>query len=248
MVTHTSTYLHKLQKSVIRNFYVMTDILGKALYDYVNGDTEATLLVHTSYGEIETMPASVFFRDFSQMPDLEKYILSLCKGKVLDAGAGAGSHSLQLQENGFEVTALDISPAAVSIIKQRGVRQAICGDIFTYTGEQFDTILLIMNGIGIAQTIERLRKLLCHIQNLLNSGGQVLLDSCDVSYLEKANIYTHYIGEVTYQFEYKGQKSEPFEWLYLDIPTLQDITSDEGWHCQIIYEEGDAYAARLTFH
>jgi 2-polyprenyl-3-methyl-5-hydroxy-6-metoxy-1,4-benzoquinol methylase len=223
----------------------MSDILGKALSDYMKGDTEAMLLVHTSYGEIETMPASVFFRTETQMPDLEKYILSLCKGKVLDAGAGAGSHSLWLQEKGLEVWALDISPAAVQIMQQRGIRQAMCGDIFTYTGEKFDTILLIMNGIGIARTIKDLKKLLRRFKKMLNRGGQILLDSCDVSYLEEANIYTHYIGEVTYQFEYKDQKGEPFEWLYLDISTLQDIAVEEGWHCQIIYEEGETYAARL---
>jgi SAM-dependent methyltransferase len=224
----------------------MSDILGKALSDYVNGETEAILLVHTSYGEIDTMPAGVFFRDFSQMPDLEKYMLSLCKGKILDAGAGAGSHSLWLQKKGLEVTALDISPAAVHIMQQRGVHQAICGDIFTYTGPKFDTILLMMNGIGIAGTIQGLRKLLKRFKKMLNPGGQILLDSCDVSYLEESNIYTHYIGEVTYQFEYKGQKGEPFEWLYLDIPTLQEVAAKEGWHCQIIYEEEETYAARLV--
>ncbi|WP_197901580.1 class I SAM-dependent methyltransferase [Rhodocytophaga rosea] len=224
----------------------MSDILGQALTDYVKGDKDAFLLIHTSYGEIETMPASVFFRDESYMPDLEKYMLSLCKGKVLDAGAGAGSHSLWLQEKGLEVTALDISPAAVHIMQQRGVRQAVCGDIFTYSGSRFNTILLIMNGIGIAQTVQNLRKLLKHLKKLLKPGGQILLDSCDISYLEEANIYTHYIGEVTYQFEYKNQKSAAFGWLYLDISTLHKIASEEGWHCQIIYEEDETYAARLV--
>lgn len=224
----------------------MTDILGQALSDYTQGDTDAFLLVHTSYGEIETMPASVFFRSESHMPDLEKYMLSLCRGKVLDAGAGAGSHTLWLQEKGSDVTALDISPAAVHIMQQRGVRRAVYGDIFTYTGATFDTILLIMNGIGIAKTVRGLRKLLRRLKKILNRGGQILLDSCDVSYLEEANIYTHYIGEVTYQFEYKNQKGEPFEWLYLDTDTLHKIASEEGWHCQIIYEEDETYAARLV--
>ncbi len=224
----------------------MSDILGKALGDYVNGETEAILLVHTSYGEIETMPASVFFRDTSHMPDLEKYMLSLCKGKILDAGAGAGSHSLWLQEKGLEVTALDISPAAVQIMQQRGVHQPICSDVFTFAGGKFDTILLVMNGIGIAGTIQGLKKLLKCFKKMLNPGGQLLLDSCDVSYLKEANIYTHYIGEVTYQFEYNEQKGEPFGWLYLDISTLQKIATKAGWHCQIIYEEDDTYAARLV--
>lgn len=226
----------------------MTDLLGKALYEYIHGENEATLLVHTSYGEIETMPASVFFRSYSQMPDIEQYMLGLCKGKVLDAGAGAGSHSLWLQTQGLEVWAVDISPLATDVMKQRAVHHAVCADIFTFDGHKFDTILLIMNGIGIAQNIEKLKELLNHFKTLLNPGGQILLDSCDVSYLEEANIYSRYIGEVTYQFEYRGEKGTPFEWLYLDIAELQKITNRAGWHCQIIYEEAETYAARLTYH
>jgi hypothetical protein len=60
-----------------------------------------------------------------------------------------------------------------------------------------------MNGIGIAQTIAGLRKLLKRFKKMLHHNGQILLDSCDVSYLEEANIYTHYIGEVTYHTKLK---------------------------------------------
>ena len=224
----------------------MADLLGNALTDFWNGDKQATLLVHTSYGEIEAMPVSVFFRDKQEMPDIELYMLDLCKGKILDAGAGAGSHTLLLQKRGLSTLALDISPLAVEVMQKRGVQQAVCGDIFTCEAPSVDTILLIMNGIGIARNLQQLRSLLIHLKTLLKPGGQLLLDSCDVSYLDEANISSGYIGEVTFQFEYKGQKGEPFEWLYIDIPTLQLIADEMGWRCQIIYQEADAYAARLT--
>ncbi|MDO1447986.1 class I SAM-dependent methyltransferase [Rhodocytophaga aerolata] len=223
----------------------MADLLGKALNDYFTGNQEAFLLVHTSYGEIETMPAAVFFRTYENMPDLEKYALSLCRGKILDAGAGAGSHALELQKQNLEVVALDISPKAVEIMKQRGVLHAVTDDIFTYQGGRFDTILLLMNGIGIARDMIEINYLLKHLKSLLLPGGQLLLDSCDVAYLAGANIYQHYIGEVTYQFEYRGEKSEPFGWLYLAPPMLKKVAKASGWKCQIIYEEGESYLARL---
>jgi SAM-dependent methyltransferase len=224
----------------------MADLLGKALKDYMAGDREALLLVHTSYGEIDTMPASVFFRTYQQMPDLEKYALSLCRGSVLDAGAGAGSHALELQQRGLEVVALDISPEAVQVMAQRGVKQAVQGDIFTFSQGRFDTILLLMNGIGIARDMLEVKGLLQHLKNLLLPGGQILLDSCDVAYLAEANIYRNYVGEVTYQFEYKGGKSEPFGWLYLDASTLKKVARSSGWQCQIIYDEAASYLARLV--
>jgi SAM-dependent methyltransferase len=223
----------------------MSDPLGNALTDFWHGDKEATLLVYTSYGEIEAMPASVFFRNKTQMPDIELYMLDLCKGKILDAGAGAGSHSLLLQERGLSVCALDISPLAVQVMHNRGVQHAICGDIFTFTHSPFDTILLAMNGVGIAKNLSQVKILLLHLKTLLKPGGQLLLDSCDVSYLEETNISAGYVGEVTFQFEYKGQKGEPFEWIYINIPTLKRIATRTGWQCQIIYQESEAYAARL---
>jgi SAM-dependent methyltransferase len=224
----------------------MADVLGRAMKDYLEGDKEAFLVLHTSYGEIEAMPVNVFFRDYEQMPALEKYALSLCTGRVLDAGAGAGSHSLVLQKRGLSLTALDISPIAVEVMRQRGVRQVVAGDLFKLSLEPFDTILLLMNGIGIARDMKQVKYLLKHLKTLLLPGGQILLDSCDVNYLDGENIYQHYIGEVTYQFEYKTEKGDPFGWLYLDVKTLKKTARASGWQCQIIYEEGESYLARLT--
>jgi hypothetical protein len=147
---------------------------------------------------------------------------------------------------GLDVTALDISPMAVKVMQQRGVRQSVLGDVFAYTGTHFTTILLLMNGIGIAGDMAGLKTLLNYLKTLLLPGGQILLDSCDVHYLSGENIYRNYVGEVTYQFEYKGEKSEPFGWLYLDIPMLKKIAKAAGWQCQIMYEEGESYLARLA--
>jgi hypothetical protein len=147
---------------------------------------------------------------------------------------------------GIEVVAMDISPLAVQIMQQRGVSSAVAGDIFTFAEKPFDTILLLMNGIGIARDMTQVKHLLTHLKTLLLPGGQILLDSCDVNYLAGENIFQSYVGEVTYQFEYKGKKSKPFGWLYLDAPTLRKVALSSGWQCQIIYEEGEAYLARLT--
>ncbi len=216
--------------------------------DYWQGNKEAHLLVHASYDAIETMPVHTFFRGEQQLPLLEQYALNLCRGRVLDAGAGAGSHSFLLQKRGLDVSALDISPLAVQVMQERGVRHAICGDIFDFAAAPFDTILLLMNGIGIAQNLEKLPRLFKNFKKLLRPGGQLLLDSCDVSYLREDNEnYDGYIGEITYQFEYNHTLGEPFGWLYLDAAKLNKIAKQTGWHCQIIFEdENGQYLARLT--
>lgn len=225
-----------------------TSLPGKAILDYWRGDTAATLLVHNNYGEPEPMPVRTFFRTEAELSDLEQYAIDICRGHVLDVGAGAGRHSLILQQK-FSVTAIDISPECVAVMRERGVKQALQADVFTYAPEiRFDTILLLMNGLGIAGNLQQLPGFLTTLKQLLASGGQILMDSCDVSYLvEDTFPQDRYVGEITYQFEYQGEKEAVFPWLYLDSWRLRQAAWQVGLRSQVIYEaETGEYLARLT--
>jgi SAM-dependent methyltransferase len=195
------------------------------------------------------MPVEVFFRAAEDFPELEFIGLSLCDGRVLDVGAGVGGHSLYLQEKGFDVDALEISQTACHIMQQRGVQNIICADFYKFNGQKYDTLLFLMNGIGIAEDIEGFRNLLMHSKQLLTEKGQLLFDSSDISYLYKDyNIKKpdHYYGEIQYQYEYKGKKGNLFKWLYLDQNLLIKISHDLGWVVQILYEdENDQYLVRM---
>jgi SAM-dependent methyltransferase len=223
------------------------DILGQALLDYLNGDSTAELTLYTSYGETESMPASIFFRGPDDMPPLEQYALHVCSGKVLDAGAGAGSHSLILQQRKLAVTALDISPLCAEVMRRRGVQRVICADIFKVESTSFDTVLLLMNGLGLAGNRENLPVLLRRLKKLLRKQGQILVDSCDISYLtEELPAENQVTGEITYQFAYKGNRGLPFTWLYLEYPQLATAAQKAGLMSQLIYaEETGQYLARL---
>src|SRR3954463_15217977 len=125
----------------------MIDVLGLALYDYYTQNSRAKLWIHNKYGPKEQMPVSLYFRKMKDMPELEKLALKNCKGRVLDIGAGAGSHALILQEQGIDVTALEISPKAADVMKLRGVKSIVEKDVFQFEETGFDTLLLMMNGI-----------------------------------------------------------------------------------------------------
>jgi SAM-dependent methyltransferase len=226
----------------------MKDALGQAIYDFHYQKPPGELWIHNRYGPKEDMPIAAYFREEDDMPDLEWHALNECRGKVLDIGAGAGSHALELQNRGYDVTAVDISALAVEVMKARGVKQAVTRDIFTYTGEQFDTLLLLMNGIGLAGSLDGLERLLQHFKSLLAKGGQLLFDSSDITYLYEGNMpQTGYYGEVMYQYEYQNQKTEWFGWLYIDEATLIKMAEKLGWDVEILYEdEFKQYLARLT--
>ncbi|HWL00470.1 MAG TPA: methyltransferase domain-containing protein [Parapedobacter sp.] len=225
------------------------DVLGLALHDYLQGRRGDQLLTHTSFGGVEEMPVSEFFRKPIDFPELEHIALSLCDGRVLDVGAGAGSHALFLQKRGTDVTALERSPLAGEVMRARGVKQVITTDFFEYDKARYDTLLFLMNGIGVAGTIDGLSTLLSHCKTLLNDGGQLLFDSSDIAYLYADGTVDKpagYYGEIRYQYAYKGARSAPFDWLFIDQDTLIGIARPLGWVVQILYEDGhDQYLARM---
>jgi len=226
----------------------MDDFFGQALLDYYLHTLEAPLILHTSYGPSETLPLERFFHDEDAFSDLDFFALDQARGSILDIGAAAGRHALFLQQQGLNVTVLDISPSCGKIMEESGLKKIIIDDAFHYAEKKYDTLLMLMNGIGIAGDIDGLSQLFHHLKTIITPRGQLLLDSTDISYM-----YDHaekptdrYFGELTFRYEYKNKLGKPFKWLYLDQKKLIDVAQKTGWTCQIIFEdESDAYLARL---
>jgi SAM-dependent methyltransferase len=225
------------------------DVFGEALRDFYQGDSSSKLWIHNTYGEPEEMPVEVFFRSEADLSDLEHNALNLCKGRILDIGAGAGAHSLILQSLTHDITALELSEEACEIMRKRGINKVINVPVLSYAPDDFDTLLLLMNGIGLCGSIAGLHTLLSHLKSFLKPGGQILFDSSDITYLfeEEELPVDNYYGEIAYQYEYKGSKSEWFKWLYIDMATMKTIAEKHGLICEILYEDDwDQYLARLT--
>lgn len=224
------------------------DIFGQALSDYYYKGNADTLWLHNSYAGPEEMPVDVFFRTEKEMPELEILALEYSRGKILDIGAGVGSHALLMQKQGQNITALEQSTQACLIMKALGVKKIINDDIFTFRKETFDTLLLLMNGIGLCGTIDGLHHFLNHARHLLNPGGQIVFDSSDIAYLYQDGGMPEdfYYGEIAYQYEYKKNKGPWFQWLYVDWHTIAGIASSEGFSFRLLHEDGqDQYLASL---
>lgn len=227
------------------------DVYGSALMDFYMNNTSNLLYLYTNNrSEKEVMPISLFFRGQDEFPTQELIALTLCYGKVLDVGAGAGSHSLYLQNQGIEVTALEISKLACEVMKKRGVVNILNEDIFQYRSkEKYDTLLFLMNGIGLVETIDGLKILFEHVKPFLNPGGQLLFDSSDLNYYYQSGQEKppYYYGEITFQYQYRNIKGNHFGWLYVDQTTLTKIANESGWHVQILDEDNHhQYLARMV--
>lgn len=232
----------------------MKDLMGRAIWDYYYQENPEDLQTETSISELDDLPVSYLFRDYQEMNALEKKVLDLSFGKVLDVGSGAGSHSLYLQnERKLKVTALDISPKSIEICKARGVKNAICEDLLQFSEKDFDTILLLMNGTGIFQSLEHIDQYLQKLKSLVAENGQILIDSTDILYMydqdEDGGVLvpaTGYYGELDYYLHYKGDSELPMKWLYLDFNTLENAAIANGFKIQKIKQLEDSYLAKLT--
>lgn len=222
--------------------------MGAAILDYQTKGKAGKLSILSSMFDEDEMPVKHLFRNLEEMPMLEQKALSLAKGKVLDVGAGAGCHALALQAQSIAVKAIDISPLSCEAMELRGVMDAECINLFDEHLETgFDTILLLMNGTGIAGKIENLPALFNRLKALLNKGGQILIDSSDIKYIYEnedgsfdINLNAAYYGEVDYQMVYKDVKGDSFDWLYVDFPLLKSIAESCGLHGELI-AEGEHY-------
>lgn len=217
------------------------DPMGRAIADYWQTGHAAQLVVTSTLADDDVMPMATLFRDESQMPPIERRALELARGHVLDVGAGAGCHTLALQRRGLMVTAIDVSPLAVATMRDRGVNNVLVQDFFDMEGPKFDTILMMMNGIGIVGTIKRLPLFFATLDRLLAPGGQVLFDSSDVSYLYTDDDGTvhlpddgGYYGEFRFAMRYKRTMGEAFDWLYIDPTTLGREAARHGYELQVV--------------
>ena len=233
----------------------MKDLFGKAILDYQTNTSPENMITSTSISDEDEMEVAYLFRSFAEMPTLEQKALQLTKGRTLEVGCGAGSHGLYLQnERNIDVHSIDISENAIAACTLRGLKKTEVIDVLNIENEKYDTILLLMNGTGIFETLERTSIYLQKLKSLLNPNGQILIDSSDIIYMfdedEDGGKWIPsdtYYGELTFTVQYKNETETSFPWLYLDYNTLQNAAIANGLQCQLVLE-GDHfdYLAQLT--
>jgi SAM-dependent methyltransferase len=221
---------------------------ASALLAYHAGEQNACFVIRRDDGFEQTVPVRAFFQ--TEFSPLEAMALKLCRGNILDVGAAAGRHSIELQQRGLSVRAMDILPEAAQILSDRGMTAPIVGDILHWSGDQFDTVLMLMNGIGLVGTPEKLDAFLSRAPNLLTHGGQILCDSIDVSvtqtpihvaYRENNLRKGLYPGQQRFSTSYTGQRGEPFQWLHIDAVRLSQHCRRAQLDCRIVHEEADGH-------
>lgn len=218
--------------------------LGAAVLAYHKGRYRAVIRVDSDVFDTEDVAVRHYYRpDCDSLPDLDRRALDRCEGKVLDAGAGAGRHALDLQIRGLEVTGLDISKDAVLVMQERGIRDARQGDVFSSGLDSYDTILLLMNGIGLAGNLDGLEKLMLRFKQLLRPGGRVIFDASgldavmsrdNLEDLSDLAIGEPKLGEVFFRLTFDDLQGSWYPWLFPSSSLLAESARAAGFEFKAI--------------
>jgi tRNA G37 N-methylase Trm5 len=229
---------------------------GEALKDFYNGEKNVEITLIRDDGFEFNVPIGYFFRSPKDFSKVEKVAIRLCKGKVLDMGAGVGPHSLELQRLGLEVYAIDISSQACEIMTKRGVKNVQCTDFYNLKMDSFDTILLLGRSIGFVGNLEGIKKFLSFCKTRLNPEGIIVVDSVDMrstqeksilDYLERNRKLGKYIGEGILQMKYNNILGDKFQNIQIDPDTLKESVQEIGLSCKILCKEEDGnYLAMIS--
>jgi SAM-dependent methyltransferase len=221
--------------------------LDAALAAYRAGAADASLVVRTDVGGDEAMPVAHFHRRPDAMGEVERAALAAARGSVLDLGAGAGALAFPLTERGLTVTALEILPEARAILESGGLTDVRAGGLEALApDDRFDTVVAVMNGVGLCGTVSALPMFLAGLGAAMAPGGQILTDSTD------PRDWVHeddgrYPGEVHMQLSFGGRAGPPFPFLFVDDALLAQAARLAGLGCEVVAREPDGrYLARLT--
>lgn len=222
------------------------DPFSQALADYVSG-IPSKLIIHSDLADLDEMDVSYYFRSKDDLPEIEKIALQNVGGKTLDVGACVGAHSIPLKEAGIDVFAIDTCPFAVDYLTKKDINAKEIS-FFDYQENSFDTLLFLMNGMGIAEKLDKLDLFLQHCRELLNENGRIILDTTDVKYFYEddeggfwIDLNAKYYGEFKFQFSYNDNLGNWFNWLYLDPITLAEYARKNKFNFEILYENKEAY-------
>ncbi len=227
------------------------DPIGAAILAYDSTKKEQEIIVSSEICEDDIIPASYLLRSFDQMPKIEQLALERCSGHVLDIGAGAGIHAAYLKKTGLTIECIDLSSGAVKYMSQQGLN-ARKEDFYTIT-KKYDTLLMLMNGLGIAGSLANLERTLQHAKSIMNKGGKLLCDSTDIKYLYTdddgalwVDLNSEYYGNFKFQMHFEDQLTDWFDWLYVDFDRLKDMAEKIGLKVEQLMEEEHHYLVEIT--
>jgi len=216
------------------------DAFGMALYDYVQGNNDCEIIIERDDGYIDVEDKRVYFLESKDWHHIYREAMRHVKGRVLDIGCGAGRHSLYLQDIGFDVVGIDISPLAVEACRLRGLKDAKVVSIHEADIElgRFDTILMLGNNFGLFGSYSGAKSLLKKFHDITFDHARIIAETNDpyqttnplhLEYQERNRKRKRMSGQIRLRARYKQYSTPWFDYLMVSKPEMEKIINGTGW-------------------
>jgi SAM-dependent methyltransferase len=235
------------------------DAYGHAMRDYLDGYDPVAIVERHDGLVCPDVPVGDYFAPYREWPEHLQQGMEFARGRVLDAGCGAGRVALHLQEVGQEVVGIDISPLAVQVCRERGVedvRLLAVEDVEAAALGHFDTIVLYGNNFGLFQGRGHASVVLDCLQRILNPGGRLVVESRDpyateqpyhLAYHERNRTRGRMPGQLRMRIRYLTWATPWFDYLLASPEEVQSILRGTGWTVsRVIRGDSGSYSAVLT--
>jgi len=231
------------------------DAYGQEIWAHYNGEGSFEL-VERDDGYIDTGPETrVYFSSYEEWAPQEKKAMEFVNGRILDIGCGAGRHSLYLQEKGFDVLGIDVSPLAIKVCMLRGLKKTknISIDEVSFKPNSFDTIIMMGNNFGLLGSSIKAKRLLRRFHKMTSKSALIIADTID-PYKTKNPFHLEYqefnrkrgrmSGQLRIRVRYKKYATKWFDYLIVSKDEMKEILRGTGWKTkEFIDSENSQYIA-----
>lgn len=226
------------------------DAHGYAMYDHFKGKGGFEIAERDDDFITPTSAPKVYFSKFRDWPPHQKKAMRYVTGKVLDIGCGAGRHCLYLQDKGFDVLGIDLSPLAIKVCKLRGLKKAKSVSITQISSNlgKFDTLLMLGNNFGLFGGFNRARRLLKRFHKITSEKARIIAESMDPYKTdEPAHLEYHKFnrkrgrmsGQLRLRVRYKKYATPWFDYLLVSKDEMQNVLDGTGWQVKSFLDSDD---------
>ena len=235
------------------------DAFGEALRAH-HEDRHGYVIVERDDGVVSpSVGGEFYFSPPEEWSEHERVAVEMAEGRVLDVGCGAGRHALALQDRGHDVTAIDVSAAAVEVARDRGVEDARVVDVADVADEldpTYDTVCMLGNNFGLVGTAERAPSVLDALADVTAHDGQLLAESMDptatdervhLDYHESNRERGRLPGAVRQRIRFEDLATPWHDYLHAAPETMRDLVAETHWTLTDVIEgERSGYVGQLT--
>jgi SAM-dependent methyltransferase len=192
----------------------------------------------------------LYFAPVAQWPAVERRALRWVRGRVLDAGVGAGRAALELQRRRRSVVGIDVSPGAVEVARARGVQDVRLlpfEEVDDSVG-RFDTIVMFGNNFGLFGSPTKAKRLLRRLRLLADrivagsNDPHATEDPAHLAYQERNRERGRRPGQLRLRVRYRDLIGPWFDYLIVSPDEMATILEDTEWRIRrLIQQSGSGY-------